>query len=578
MARPALASAEPAGAVEALALPERDARTNHGTLRAAGVTNEHPLVPGRGVSLPERVRAPIEAFTGARLADVRMHTGPGARHAAASLGAAAFATENHVVWGAVADPGSARGHGLLSHEIGHVLEQRALPRERHGSLQRYETHEHIELGATESLIGSGEQSYVVQRGDYLIRLAQRFGVTEEALKARNADRLHVWVIRGNRIEGFRAGDQIVIPSTQSTVLATPRTLAAGEEPQRTLNINGVSVTYGEVIALGDFVASPDDLYAMAAVDLTRLVALLRTEMASPGTVTTEQWNAATNDAYLTLAQANVSHFAPPDPTLVATGAASGVDHKSQWEQFHAQALALAQAGDRDRALVVNAFGDHFLTDAFSAGHLFNKQDLMRRFATALAGNEAAFIDAVAAEVFGDATTAALVSQFESGEPYALGWHPNIDSASRFSTLLQRVHAQEPSLVENAVAKAVHDHLNTTMVDVENARGDHWTLSGDGTLNDATRAVAVRAVAQSQVNVINITAGMVGPLDLNGLFQQVWDYVPHPTAGGVTTVTQAVTQLADPAQVATRHAVALIVNANIQTIIDELVRRGALRRA
>jgi hypothetical protein len=117
-----------------------------------------------------------------------------------------------------------------------------------------------------------------------------------------------------------------------------------------------------------------------------------------------------------------------------------------------------------------------------------------------------------------------------------------------------------------------------MVDVENARGDQWTLSGDGTLNDATRAVAVRAVAQSQVNIINVTPGMVGPLNLNGLFQQVWDYVPHPTAAGVTTVTQAVTQLADPAQVATRHAVALIVNANIQTIIDELVRRGALRRA
>ena len=48
------------------------------------------------------------------------------------------------------------------------------------------------------------------------------------------------------------------------------------------------------------------------------------------------------------------------------------------------ALKKAQDGKRDEALGINAFADHFLTDAFSAGHLFNKEDVMEKFEVAMA--------------------------------------------------------------------------------------------------------------------------------------------------------------------------------------------------
>jgi hypothetical protein len=304
---------------------------------------------------------------------------------------------------------------------------------------------------------------------------------------------------------------------------------------------------------------------------------MRKEKAAPGTVTTDDWNKATGGRYLKLAEKNVAHFAPPDPRLVPATGAKSVDHKTEWEKNHRRALTLAQMGDQNKALAVNAFGDHFLTDAFSAGHLINKPDLMAKFRKALTGSEETFFDNVANIVFADKTVSAYVSEYETVEFKGVVFRPNIDRASRFSTLLQGVHAKEPGLVENAIAKSVHDALNKDMVDVTNAKGDTWRLSGDGTLNRDTKAIAIKAVAQSQVNILN-TTGLVGPLDYDNLIKNVWDYVPRPTGKGIKEVGVKVNDLADPTQKATVNAVAKIIKANIKTIVDELVKRRVLKKA
>lgn len=75
-----------------------------------------------GTSLPEQVRAPMEASLGADLSSVRVHQGD---HVPA-LGAMAFTQGNDVHFAPGRyDPGSASGQDLIGHELAHVVQQRA---------------------------------------------------------------------------------------------------------------------------------------------------------------------------------------------------------------------------------------------------------------------------------------------------------------------------------------------------------------------------------------------------------------------------------------------------------------------
>jgi len=190
-----------------------------------------------------------------------------------------------------------------------------------------------------------------------------------------------------------------------------------------------------------------------------------------------------------------------------------------------------------------------------------------------------FFDAVAADAFTGGVKTEF-SNYETYESYTAGWHPNINSASRFSALLQAIHKEEPDLVANAVAKGVHDKLNTLPggLPVENAKGDPpWNLSGDGTLNDDTRKVVLKAVAQSQMNVISVY-NMVGPLDTTNMFGRVWDYTPRPSVAGLKVLTEQVTKGTDIASADLKQAVVNLIRTNYLLLIAELVKRKKLRKA
>jgi hypothetical protein len=79
-----------------------------------------------GVPLPPDVRARMHERLGHDLGDVRVHTGPAAAQAAASVDAEAFTTGDDIVLGnAAAAPGTPAGDALLAHEAAHVVQQRA---------------------------------------------------------------------------------------------------------------------------------------------------------------------------------------------------------------------------------------------------------------------------------------------------------------------------------------------------------------------------------------------------------------------------------------------------------------------
>src|SRR5262249_21647622 len=95
----------------------------------------------------------------------------------------------------------------------------------------------------------------------------------------------------------------------------------------------------------------------------------------------------TGGRYLKLAENNYEHFSPIAVTGLGKGRGTKGDNKSAWERHHQWAIEEAQKAQLGQnasvfleyPLVINAFGDHFLTDAFASGHLINKEAMIDRF-------------------------------------------------------------------------------------------------------------------------------------------------------------------------------------------------------
>lgn len=570
----------------------------------------------------------MEAHLGHDLSHVRIHTDESAALAARAIGAPAFTVGSDVAFAAGQyAPGTDQGRLLLGHELTHVIQQ-AAPADSHGDglgsasgtagrdaeveaaalsealregsaagpplvrtgsapvLQRYEAGEHAKFGEAREelkrLVSKRALSHKVRRGETLASIAARYGTTEAELRSANATRIRTWksTRRGEKaVQGFNAGETIVIPPVVNEAIKD-----ALSRSELTIVVGGVPLDYGEGIAMGDFFADPAQMLAAPDATLQELSRLIKKDKAGPaGAVKTAEWDAVTNGRYTSLALRNEAHFSPSNPAF-ASSAGSPENHKSSWERHHAEAVGESQKGNKEKALAINAFADHFLTDAFAAGHLINKRDVMEAFKRnitvkadkKLTAESVAFFDAVASKSFVGAVKAAF-SAYETVEWKGYVFRPNIDSTGRFSTLLQGIHEKEPDLLSNAVVKGVHDRLNTVQdgVSVENKVGDKWNLSGDTSLNPESMRVARKAVAQSQLNVLSAfkTQGVV----LADLYRSVWDHVPHVTTLGEKMVKENVTSGTDPKSAALIDATVSLIRENHLLIIKELERRNVLKK-
>ena len=597
--------------------------------------------PGAGRPLPDTMRSEMEAGLGMDLSDVRVHDTAQDGAAAEGLNAKAFAYRNHI-W---LSPGASIGdRKLMAHELTHVVQQGSAG----SQIQRYESGEHATLGETQDELKAayGSALYTIREGDRLSAIARKFGISIANLKAANKDKVKKWPAvdgSGRMIEGFNAGETVIIPPVAYKVLKGDRLSAiagkfgipvdelkalnkdklkawpavdgsgcmiegfnAGETitirqevnefaesamkgPSATFTVNGVVLDYGVGIAMGDFFESPEQMAKASPKELKELAALIKREQSGGKPVTTAEWEKATGGRYLKLAEKNEAHFAPPSAGLVtpSSAGAASANHKDAWEQHHKAAVDTSKAGDKDQALMTNAFGDHFLTDAFSAGHLINKRDVMEKFKGQLqldakgeefTASSKVFFNAIATDAFTGSVKTEF-SKYETYEAYAMGWNPNINSVSRFSTLLQGIHKEKPDLLANAMAKGVHDQLNTIPggLPVENAKGDRWNLSGDGTLNGKTKEIARKAVAQSQFNVIS-KFKTPAALKYADLFKKVWDFTPRPSAAGIKQVASELKKGAEIKSKGLRQSVVNLIKKNYKLIIDELVKLKKLKKA
>lgn len=356
--------------------------------------------------------------------------------------------------------------------------------------------------------------------------------------------------RGAVLARYEAGEHVVMGS-------------AG----KTLKVGGIDITEAELTAMGDFYGDPDKMSADAAAKTPKFQKLLddiRTDQAlrSAGKdgIKDEVWDADTahrpkGETYTDLAGANFAHFAP--------GKAGGPNFKDSWESLHRRALDLAHtaaSGHKqvpDEARLINGFAAHFLTDAFSAGHLANKKELMdsaqAKFdALATTGwiwKENSFSKAVAKGMLTEATISAELAKWELD--LGTGFKPF--GKENTSELIYGLRGKEPQLFFSLFARTVHDDLDAAIrggaakgLEVTNDNGDVWTVSGDETLSlsPTTRSIAARAVEAARDNLA-VAASTPGPLDYAALFKNVWRFTPRPTTDSEHTT--AVAAKAAPAK-------------------------------
>lgn len=355
--------------------------------------------------------------------------------------------------------------------------------------------------------------------------------------------------------------------------------ARAGEVEKKFTVNGVEMTYGEVIAMGDLFKDRDGFRQCSKTELEALLTLIRRERDKGiGSVTEKDWIEAAGQRYVDLASKNEGHFA-------AAGSPSGfeagdADNRARWFTYHEQALKLAQQKKVEEGLLTNAFGDHFLTDAFSAGHLINKKEVMDTAKKKLAGHEKAFERKVAAGILADSNGKRL-EQYQANPGALSSWADM--SAESLSDVIDRIRYWEGDTFFSTFAKAVHDQLNTDIlpgggggIEVENNRGDRWPLAGDKTLSQSaeTLRIAREAVAQSRRNVQE--ADGKREIETGKLAQLVWDYVPRPTAAGQKRVDEAKSSLTDPASDAAVTAWVKITINNLDAVLKVLKTKGLLR--
>jgi hypothetical protein len=254
---------------------------------------------------------------------------------------------------------------------------------------------------------------------------------------------------------------------------------------------GVLFSYGEIIAMADLYKSVGDMMGAEVSELTRIKSLIERSTSYYEThkadrsldVSDEEWDDATRGRYLDLAEENYEHFSPNrlfKNGRFAEAANKHGNNKSAWENHHKQAIEAAQkmfvtqqnakvSLFLEWPLIINAFGDHFLTDAFSSGHMINKAATVENFKVnffdgkSLKPEGKAFFVELAKLAF-KGEVAKKFSVLESYEPYDawwnfFHWHPNIDSKDRFQEMLIQGAEQQPDNVANLAVKALHDWLN-----------------------------------------------------------------------------------------------------------------------
>jgi hypothetical protein len=372
---------------------------------------------------------------------------------------------------------------------------------------------------------------------------------------------------------------------------------------RTVKVGTETLTSGEINALADLYGGPDDLMKADPKEVSALVALVRRQVAG-GKVTESEWDKASNGRYNQLNLKNSPHFGPRNDKLIAppAGVAAGPDNLSTFTRFYndtVQAIQDAHAAPdeakqrelMDRSTVTAGFAEHYILDAFSAGHLFNKDDFIAHLKANLdklpPAKLTALFNSIAKGVLADKASHDLLDKYETVDRH-YGFHPNFSREAAFQGLLEELYkdADGRQAVYSGLVKVVHDELSTRSaggglvgVEVEN-KHEKWVLSGDRTLDKSPDSQ--RIIEKTLETFRSIMTGYRGggPRTINGAqdIGKVTDFFPKPTAASTTMIATLVDKVTDGTAAGTGTALVGILKGELPSILDALEARKKIKKA
>jgi hypothetical protein len=407
------------------------------------------------------------------------------------------------------------------------------------------------------------------------------------------------------------------------------------------SVGKLQITSGELNALADLYASPEDLMKADWRELAELLKLVRREAAGRK-VEEYEWDEKSGGRYTKLNLRNSPHFSPRNtsiinppgqastgppsqastgpPSQASTGppsqASTGPDNRSMFLRYYNETIENAQSAYHqigvfseeykqrclDRAAVSAAFAEHFIMDAFSAGHLFNKDDFIAvvtsRFDALLDSERGHLFDQVAGQVLADPAAKKTLAGYEpSDSGWGFDWgswgfigvRPNFNHQYAFKKLLEHLYSDPDGrqAVFSALAKLVHDELSqrdaggglfgVEVVNDFDKKG--WVLSGDTTLASSpkTQAMIDRALDQFRKLMLPYREGPVsGPGGYAPGSEKVLAYFPGPTTGTIKLIHDRVDEITKPKGAA--PALVKVIKAQLESLLHGLVAHGDIRQA
>ncbi len=317
-----------------------------------------------------------------------------------------------------------------------------------------------------------------------------------------------------------------------------------------LHIGPHTLTSGQLNGLSDYVRDPSELESMSVADLQRGLELMNSE---PLSVADEAELMALFPAYAELSLDNSNHFGASDPDLCEPSGGSGsANYRAEITHWLGSAVEQARtagehgdAAGRERALVDAAFGSHFIADGFSAGHLFNKDDLVAAMGAGL--------DAARIETKGAMVASAAQRIHTEGADQLAHWRHIIDvplrgpvrvpvTVAHIAAMVGHVVFNDRPLLGNGVVLAVHEVLSEAGVEVTDGTAT-WTMFGDHHLDDTTFERGAGLIDRS-LHLVEEAFYSPDTTSGSAAVAEVLAALPVPTAEGAEGVGAAIERACD----------------------------------
>lgn len=361
----------------------------------AAVSSAANALSVSGQPLPSAERAFFEPRFGRDLGHVRLHTGPAAQRAARAIHARAYTLHNNIAFAPGAYvPGTQAGRRLMAHELAHTMQQGA-GSGASGVVRRFSEREHTRIGekayqkaySRVNSIPTGPQMPAIDSA--FVNSLRNFRFQSAKKGALNYGQL---VAVADKIASFELLEEKNNSGAPDIPLLAP-----------IWNWIGNKTHYVDLAARNRAHFHPHNYLSWQPWHWQALKLMHKaSELSANATAlkrdvrtllkTFKQHDQAARRAIkevdaLAGTQANGTRTAELDRQINRHAAAM---HRlvSQAQQKQAAYTALrTQASDTaTKAMAMNGFGDHFLTDAFSAGHIVTpRKELLDEYSTRLLG-------------------------------------------------------------------------------------------------------------------------------------------------------------------------------------------------